>query len=124
MRGTSSWSWHMLTGLILVIFLGGHMIATHLDKVLGWFNANHERAATDWVNVASRGAHFSMSIFYILFLGLALYHGFYGLRTILFELNLSKSLEKAITLILVIAGFGLFALGTAAALVFNHVATV
>ena len=33
-------------------------------------------------------------ITYILLLGAALYHGLYGLRTILFELTLSRALEK------------------------------
>jgi succinate dehydrogenase hydrophobic anchor subunit len=39
-------------------------------------------------------------------------HGLYGLRTILFELTLKPSLEKAVSAVLALAGLGLFGLGT------------
>jgi succinate dehydrogenase / fumarate reductase membrane anchor subunit len=52
---------------------------------------------------------------YVLLLGLALYHGLYGLRTILFELTLKPAAEKAVTALLLLLGLGLFGLGTWAA---------
>ena len=57
---------------------------------------------------------------YILLLGAALFHGLYGLRSMLFELSLSKAMEKAIGGLLALAGFGLFIYGSyVAVLVFQ-----
>ena len=87
MQGTKTWTWHMLAGLLLVGFLGVHMITTHLDLILGWFNVN-DAVGIDWGNVTGRGQQVSWAVFYILFLGLALFHGLYGLKKILVEINI------------------------------------
>jgi succinate dehydrogenase hydrophobic anchor subunit len=52
----------------------------------------------------------------------ALYHGLYGLRTILFELTLKPAAEKAITFVFLVVGLGLFGLGTWAAIVVHAIA--
>jgi succinate dehydrogenase hydrophobic anchor subunit len=54
----------------------------------------------------------------------ALYHGLYGLRTILFELTLKPAAEKAITFVLLILGLGLLGLGTWGALAAHAIAKV
>ena len=59
---------------------------------------------------------------YILLLGTALYHGLYGLRTILFELTLKPAAEKAVSVVLLVAGLGLFGLGTWAAIAVHAIA--
>ncbi len=51
-------------------------------------------------------------ITYILLLGAALFHGLYGLRSMLFELSLSKGMEKAIGSVCAVAGIVLFIYGT------------
>ena len=122
MRGTTTWSLHILAGIALVILLGVHMITMHLNTILGWFNFDTSAAATSWQNVIHRGDNLFTALFYIVFLGIALYHGLYGLRTIIFELNIPKSLEKTITVIFVAAGIGLFFFGAVAAYQFIHVA--
>ena len=48
---------------------------------------------------------------YVLLLGAALFHGFYGLRNILFELNPGAAAKKAVNGFLLIAGLVLFAVG-------------
>ena len=53
---------------------------------------------------------------YILLLGAALFHGLYGLRSMLFELSLSKTTEKAIGGLCALAGIGLFIYGSYAAM--------
>ncbi|MBN1356688.1 hypothetical protein JXA40_10550 [bacterium] len=118
MRKSTAWNLHMLAGLCLVILLGIHMITTHLDLILGWFNpAGGE--AINWRNVVGRGMHLSWMLFYICFLGIALYHGLYGLRSILFELTLTRGAEKVVTAVLVTFGIALFIMGAAAAVVFQ-----
>ena len=55
-----------------------------------------------------------MHITYIIMLGAALYHGFYGLRTILFELGFNKSIQRFINIFFWIVGISLFMLGSLA----------
>jgi len=52
----------------------------------------------------------------------ALYHGLYGLRTILFELTLKPGVEKAVSLVLLVVGLGLFGLGAWAAFATHAIA--
>lgn len=121
MNGLTKWTWHMLAGLGLVFFLGIHMITMHLDLILGWFNpAGGE--SIKWANVAARGQVVFMPYFYITFLALALYHGLYGLRTILFELHLPKHFEGKLTILFIVAGICLFGLGSVAAFQFSSIA--
>ncbi|MGB3562477.1 MAG: hypothetical protein WBC09_05395, partial [Thermoanaerobaculia bacterium] len=59
---------------------------------------------------------------YVLLLGVALFHGLYGLRNILLELAPGPGLKTAISWLLIIAGVALFALGTWAAWAAHQVA--
>jgi len=118
MNKSSTWNLHLLAGIVLIFLLGIHMITTHLDLIVGWFNPAGG-AGIDWGNVTARGSHMSWMIFYIAFLGIALYHGLYGLRTILFELGVTRKLEKLITTVFVIAGICLFVIGSIATITFK-----
>jgi succinate dehydrogenase hydrophobic anchor subunit len=51
-------------------------------------------------------------ITYIVLLGSALFHGLYGLRSMLWELSLSKTLEKALGGLCLVAGLALFVYGS------------
>jgi succinate dehydrogenase hydrophobic anchor subunit len=51
-------------------------------------------------------------ITYVVLLGAALYHGLYGLRTMLFELSLSKGMQKTINRVFATAGVVLFGYGS------------
>jgi len=53
---------------------------------------------------------------YIVLLGAALFHGLYGLRSMLFELSLSKAAEKVFGGLCAVAGFVLFFYGSYVAL--------
>jgi succinate dehydrogenase hydrophobic anchor subunit len=52
---------------------------------------------------------------YVILLGAALFHGLYGLRTMLFELNPPSVLKRVVAVLILIVGIGLFAYGTWAA---------
>ena len=73
-------------------------------------------------NSLFRDGQLFFTVTYILLLGVALYHGLYGLRTMVFELTLKPAAEKAITVVLLIVGLGLFCLGTWAAVAAHGVA--
>jgi len=116
MRETPLWTWHVIAGLIILVLAGLHMGIMHLNVVLDMeaFNPNHENAI-DWANVVHRGKQVFFAWSYVVLLGAALFHGLYGLRTILFELNPSAGLRTAIVGVLLVGGVGLFVLGTWAA---------
>ena len=121
MREVKYWSWHMLAGVIILILLGLHMITVHLYALLGWFNPAGG-AATDWPNLIARGKLIIYTIVYIIMLASALYHGFYGFRTILFELGPTPRIQKLINTLVVVIGLCLFIIGTWAVLKFQILA--
>jgi succinate dehydrogenase / fumarate reductase membrane anchor subunit len=69
----------------------------------------------DWANVVSRAKSGFFGLTYVILLGAALYHGLYGFRNIVFELNLPAFVRRTVNVSLLIAGLALFSLGTWAA---------
>ena len=122
MRETRYWTWHMAAGVAILFLLGMHMVTMHLGGLTGLYVADRAEDAASPANSQARDASLFLTVVYILLLGLALYHGLYGLRTILFELTLKPSTEKAVTAALVVVGLGLFGFGTWAVLAAHKVA--
>jgi succinate dehydrogenase hydrophobic anchor subunit len=116
MRDQALWTWHLGAAVVICILLGLHMTIMHLDEVWRIFSPAPGEEI-DWANVVARAKSAAFMINYILLLGAALFHGLYGLRNILFELNPGSSLKRGITAIFVAGGLGLFVLGTWAAIV-------
>ncbi|MDZ7343469.1 MAG: hypothetical protein ONA90_03030 [candidate division KSB1 bacterium] len=116
MKNSIAWFWHLLAGAALAFLLGMHMTIMHLDDVLNWLAGGTEKAVS-FAAVFQRGQQAFFMITYILLLAAALYHGLYGLRTVLFELTLSPRLEKILTAFFVLAGVALFIYGTTAAII-------
>ncbi len=54
MRDQGLWTWHIISGLVILILLGLHMGIMHLDYVLGIFNPAGGHPI-DWANVVARG---------------------------------------------------------------------
>jgi succinate dehydrogenase hydrophobic anchor subunit len=111
-RNTTLWTWHLGAGLVLIILLGLHMFGMHLNDVLQLADPD----PVSWESVAGRAVEISQVLFYILFLGFALYHGLYGLRNVLLELNLSPGMTGFVNTLLLVVGLVLFAFGTWAAI--------
>ena len=111
MNGTKYWTWHMAAGVVILFLLGLHMLIMHLGATTYLFAPNGGESVSVQ-NSLFRDGQLFFSITYVLLLGLALYHGLYGLRTMLFELTLKPAAEKALTVVLVLVGLGLFVLGT------------
>ncbi len=114
MRDQGLWTWHVAAGVVILILLGLHMTIMHLDVVVGIFNPAGGHPV-DWANVVARGNSAGFMINYIVLLGAALFHGLYGLRNILFELNPPLGLRKTLGWLLMLAGIGLFIVGSWAA---------
>jgi len=117
MRETKWWAWHMIAGIIMFFLLGLHFIITHMDDILGWFNALGPSHAIEWENVVGRAQNIFFTVTYVVLLIAALFHGLYGFRTILFELNLKSGAKKFVDVLFWLVGLGLFVVGTWAAIV-------
>jgi succinate dehydrogenase / fumarate reductase membrane anchor subunit len=111
MRETKYWTWHMAAGVVILFLLGLHMLIMHLGGITHLF-VPYGGEAVSKSNSLFRDGKLFFTVTYILLLGAALYHGLYGLRTILFELTLKPATEKLTTFVLLIVGLGLFGLGT------------
>ena len=122
MRDRTLWTWHIGAGVVILVLLGLHMAIMHLDQTLGIFGTAGAEPV-EWESVAARAGSVFFTVTYVLLLGAALYHGFYGLRNILMELNPGAGLRKTINVGLTVVGLALFAFGTWAALAAPGVAT-
>lgn len=117
MKDQKLWTWHLFAGAVILVLLGMHMTIMHLDAVVPLEGLNPAGGhPVDWANVIARGKGAALSVTYVLLLGAALFHGLYGLRNILFELNPAAWLKKVVSAALLLAGLGLFVYGTWAAL--------
>ena len=121
MRKTKYWTWHMVAGVVILFLLGLHMLIMHTGEITHLFAPSADEAVSK-ANSLFRDGQFFFTVTYILLLAVALYHGLYGLRTILFELTLKPAVEKAVTLVLLAVGLGLFGLGTWAAIAAHAIA--
>jgi len=113
-RDQRLWTWHIGAGAVILVLLGLHMTVMHLDAIVRVFNPAPGEPV-DWSNVVARGKSVFFLVTYVLLLGTALFHGFYGLRNILFELNPGAPAKKAMNGLFLVAGLVLFAIGTWAA---------
>ena len=131
MRDQKLWAWHLIAGVVIFVFLGLHMLTMHMEGVVRISGLNPASAAQagseevkpiDWPNVRARGVRTLYMLSYVVLLGAALFHGLYGLRNILFELNPAVWLRKTLSALLLLIGLGLFVYGTWAAVVARSVA--
>lgn len=114
MRETVYWVWSLAAGIVILILAGLHMMVMHLNGFVELFSPAGGSPVT-WENVVYRSHSPFFAFTYIILLGAVLYHGFYGLRTIVFELGLKKPTERYVTIFLWVVGIFLFVIGTYAA---------
>jgi succinate dehydrogenase/fumarate reductase cytochrome b subunit len=114
MRETKYWTWHMGAGVVILGLLGLHMLIMHLGGITQLFAPDGGEAVSK-ANSLSRDRMPFFTVTYILLLGVALYHGLYGLRTILFEAISKTAIARAVSWLLLVLGVGLFGLGAWAA---------
>jgi succinate dehydrogenase / fumarate reductase membrane anchor subunit len=112
MREQRNWTWHMAAGIVILVFLGLHMIVMHLESVIRIFNPAEGKLPVDWANVVERSKSAFFMVTYVVLLGAALYHGLYGLRNIVEELNPAAGIKRAVSAVLTVGGILLFAFGT------------
>ncbi len=116
MRETKWWAWHMIAGIVIFVLLGLHMLITHFDDILGWFNVLGPSHAIEWQNVVARAQSIFFAATYIILLIAALFHGLYGARTIICEMNIGVGVRKFVDVLFWLVGLSLLIVGTWAAI--------
>ena len=111
MGKTYQWILHLVTGVLIAVFLGIHMVLMHLDAILGFFGVDATEP-TSWGAMMSRSAQGIWAGLYIALLAFVLYHALYGLRGIILELTPSLRTERIITLVIIVVGIIAFIWGT------------
>ncbi len=123
MNKSGPWIFFIGAAVVVFVFLGLHMMIIHLDTLLGGIASPAGGSALAWENVLHRSQSSFFTVTYIILLAAALYHGFYGLRTIIFEFGPRKKTEGIWTTFLWIVGIVLFIVGTVAAIAVRTVET-
>lgn len=117
MRDTPLWTWHVVAGVVILVLLGLHMGMMHLNGILHLTGFNPAPGGPlDWANVVHRAKQVTFVVIYVLLLAAGLFHGLYGLRNILYELNPGRGLQRFIGAVLVVVGVVFFVFGTWAAI--------
>ena len=117
MRDQKLWTWHLAAGVVILVLLGLHMTVMHLNITVPLKGLNPAGGhPIDWQNVVARARSAGFAVSYVVLLGAALFHGLYGLRNILFELDPARWLKRTIGIVLLLGGLGLFVYGTWAAI--------
>lgn len=116
MRESTKWFLHIISGAIIIVVLGIHFCIMHFDDLL-WYLGIGFKDTLSFAAVSYRSKMLFHLIVYLILLGTALYHGFYGLRSILFELSLGTRLEKIVSIGITIIGVLLFIYGAQAIII-------
>lgn len=114
------WLWMLLSALVILILLGWHMAIMHLANLLGHMVSTSAEPLA-WGDVIARSRNGFLAGVYVLLLGAGLFHGFFGLRTILTEYWPRKGAENVINISCWVAGIILFAVGTYTTLAFHFI---
>ena len=107
MRNTYLQFLQLVTGVLIAVLLGIHMVLMHLDAILGFFGLDVAEA-TSWESMIERANHGLWAGIYIALLAFVLYHAFNGLRNIIMELTPSARNERVITWVIVAFGIVAF----------------
>lgn len=112
------WALNIASALVLLVLLGAHMGLMHLPGVLGHINPDWSEPLA-WAQVSGRGSSIAATGGYVLLLGLALFHGLYGLHTMLTEFFDGERAARRIAVGCWITGIALFAIGATASVIFH-----
>ena len=122
MRETLYWLLNIICAVVILFFLGLHMGIMHLDGLLAAvFNTPSNPLA--WNNMLGRAQSSFFTVSYTLLLAAALFHGLYGLRTMLLEYWSHPRAHKIVTISCWVAGTTLFVIGSYATISFSAISS-
>ena len=111
MRSTYLWFLQLVTGILIAVLLGIHMVTQHLGAILGFFGVDAAEP-TGWASMSERASQGIWVFLYIALLVFGLYHGINGLRGIILESTSSPKTSRVVTWVLIIFGIIFFVAGT------------
>ncbi len=103
MRNTYLWLVQLITGVLIAVLLGIHMVLMHLDAVLGFFGVN-VNDPTAWQSMSGRSREVVWVGLYVALLAVVLYHALNGLRNVILELTPSAKTERIVTWVITASG--------------------
>jgi succinate dehydrogenase hydrophobic anchor subunit len=117
MRNTYLQFTQFITGILIAVLLGIHMVNMHLDAILGFlgiksiFGIDIAHDPTVFKLMIARAQTITFAAIYIALLIFTLYHAFNGLRNIVLEITPSPRTERVVTGIIIFIGVILLVLG-------------
>ena len=108
MRNTYLQFTQFITGILIAILLGIHMVMQHLEDILRFFGVNLNDPAS-WQSMIGRSREVIWASIYIALLAVVLYHALNGLRNIILELTPSARTERVVTRTIIAFGIIIFA---------------
>ncbi|RLC94349.1 MAG: hypothetical protein DRI39_03135 [Chloroflexi bacterium] len=107
MRATRFHLLHIVTAVLIAVFLGIHMVRQHLDALL-----YDSEDPSSWASMIDRAGSGLWAALYVALLAVALYHALYGLRGIILEVVPSPRANRIVTWSLIVVGLAAFGWGT------------
>ena len=117
MRESTLWFFHFIAGAVILFLLGIHMGVMHWDYILVQLGMMGDKEVLSYASVVQRSEMVFHLVVYIMLLGLALYHGLYGFRSIVLELSFVKTIHRPVSIVITIGGFLLFIFGAYAIII-------
>lgn len=118
LRESTWWLWFLIAGLVVFAFLGIHVVVIHLPA----FSGGSYAETLAYSSVLQRAKNLFFTVGYIVLLAALLYHGLYGLRSLLIELFTSRAASRAISWTLALIGLAIIAYGTYTTILAAHLA--
>jgi succinate dehydrogenase / fumarate reductase membrane anchor subunit len=113
MKESTLWVLFILAGAVIIVLLGIHMAIMHLDDLLVPLGIGYANPLS-FDSVAMRSKMILHVIIYTLLLATALFHGLYGLRSIIYETPIGSGLKRLTDVGVTAAGIAFFLWGAAA----------
>ena len=107
MRNTYLWLLQLVTGVLIAVLLGIHLVLMRLDAILGFFGVDVTEP-TSWESMLDRAGQGIWVGLYIALLAVGLYHGINGLRGIILESTPSVKTGRIVSWVLVVLGILVF----------------
>lgn len=104
MKESKLWFLHLMSGVLLLFLLGTHTLIMHFNTVLGWLGLASGEPLDFTTNVLPRMQAVSHTAIYLFLLVFGLFHGLYGLRSLIYEFNFSAKAKHAVGYLLLLAG--------------------
>jgi succinate dehydrogenase / fumarate reductase membrane anchor subunit len=109
MTETRLWLLSIGSTVVILVLLALHFAVMHFSPAFLGVSVEEVRSFGEMV---SRGRSGAQMVLYVLFLAVALYHGLYGLRGVVLELEFAQRWRRPITWLLALVGLLFFVYGT------------